>query len=448
VLVGCQPARESQQSLVESVDVPLSYVNVQVSFPSTELTEGLNAMLPTVLMDQGIPLNDKGDTAFVKIVKVGDMDLRFRGGHAYASLPIRVKASIKKKMMGVTFSNEETPIEFKAIVKAKAEVTLSDSWELELNCTWVELDWKDNPNVKILGIKLDLGKKIDKALKENQAIISSKLCDAINQRLKFKKTVTKIWEDLQKPIPIAKNPIKLWLKATPESLSARILPLTDDQLTISVAIRSQLYVLPDKINTPIKELPPRQDPIDTKSTITAYLQVTSSIATLERIMIEQLQGKEYTYEDYHAVIDSVRLKTLNQKVVVQVKVSGSISGMIEVSGTPVLTNDAELKLKDFSYSAELDDEMATVTDWAMHQFAETYLAEQVSYDASAFITKLDSVINAGIGRSGLGNKLSTDLEITRVASHTLFMSETELRWVFYLEGKGAITLKKGLMPTR
>lgn len=448
LLGGCFAEKTEQSARVGPMEVPASYLNLTVNFPVEELTDGINNLLPAILMDKGLPLNSKGDTAFVKIIKAGELDLRFRGNHAYASLPIKVKAHIRKKVMGVTFSNEATPLEFNAIAKVKSEMILTKDWDLLLECNWVELDWTDNPNITILGINLDLGKKLDKAIKENQSEISSKLCGEINSKLKFRKTITKVWEDIQKPIRIAQKPTELWLWSVPQSLNAKLLPLKEDKLSIAVELRATLHASPIKSKPKEPQpLPPRSEPLGDTPGMVSFLEMNAPIALVEKLVAEQLVGSEYTFQDYTARILDIKLSSEGQNLKVLAKVTGSIIGKIEISGKPTLTTSGKAQLSDFTYSVELDDEMATATDWALHQFAESYLAQKVSFDASRILNNLDSLAMAGIAKSKIGDKLDLDLDLKNVESYQMYLSEKEIQWIFYVEGKAGIVLKKGLFPS-
>ncbi len=449
LLWNCTTKKAEQSIQNGPIEPPVSYLNLTVNFPVGELTAGINDLLPAILMDQAIPLNSKGDTAFVKIMKAGDLELRFRGNYAYASLPIKVKTSIKKKVMGVTFSNEATPLEFKAIAKVKSELLLTKDWDLLLECIWVELDWTDNPNIKVLGINLDLGKKLDNAIKQNQADISSKLCGEINKKMKFRKTITKVWEDIQKPVRIAQKPTPLWLWAEPKSLNAKLLPLKDDIFSIAVELRASLYAAPLKAKpTEPQPLPSRSEPLGEKPGMAAYLEMRAPISLVENLASEKLVGSEYTFQEYSARIMNLKLYSEGQNLKVVAEVTGSFAGKITINGRPTLTKDGLARLSDFTYQVELDDDVATATDWALHQFAESYLAQKVSYDASAVLNNLDSLAMAGIAKSKIGDKLDLNLDLRVVDSYQIYLTESEIQWIFYLEGNAGIELKKGLFPAQ
>ncbi len=105
-------------------------------------------------------------------------------------------------------------------------------------------------------------------------------------------------------------------------------------------------------------------------------------------------------------------------------------------------------LEGFAYEIDADDEWVAMTDWAVHEFAERYVAEQVRMDMQPFLEDLDELIMTGLDKSHLAEKLDLQIGFDEVTSYQLRLTEDAIQWIFYLEGWSQLNLKKGLFKNR
>jgi hypothetical protein len=429
----------------EAIKLPPSYISFNIDFPIHELESGVDDLLPMVLIDDEIALNQKGDVLYLKVIKKGNLKMALRNNFAHASLPLDVEVAIKKKVMGITFSNRDTPISFTGKIETKASALLDSAWNFSLRCEDMNLIWDEEPSLNILGIDIDMSKTMEKALDQNETIILDKLCNAINRSLDFRKTLTKIWGDIQKPIRIARNPVYVWLYTIPEALNAELLPMENDTLSIHIEYKADIHITTNEnIKTKYMELPTKGNTLNDQSAILAYIETAVSINTIEKILSDKLVGKAYTYQDYGATVASIKLSSKKQNVVATVRLSEGMDAEITIQGKPALKKNMKLTLDDFKYEINSSDNLTSTTDWLTHGMVENYLATQVFIDVAAFFEDLDSLANAGIAKSKLGDKMISNLNFREISSYQQSIKNDTLRWIFYLEGSAGITLKKNI----
>lgn len=148
--------RESEKENLEPLKLPPSFVSFDIDLPIQELEESINAQIKTVLMDDVLDLNKKGDKLFLKIEKNGPLKLNLRQDRVYASIPFTSKVAVKKKVMGMTFSNKDVPIEFAGIAEVKASASLDSLWNFSLKGEDFNISWTSDPSFDIMGVKFDL----------------------------------------------------------------------------------------------------------------------------------------------------------------------------------------------------------------------------------------------------------------------------------------------------
>ncbi|MEO9477822.1 MAG: DUF4403 family protein [Cyclobacteriaceae bacterium] len=442
MLFSCSDSRQSSE-YTEPLKLPPSFVSFNIDFPIVEMEDGVNTMLKDVLIDDVIKLNKKGDQLFLKVVRNGHLDLALRGNRVYASLPLDVKVAIKKKVMGVTFSNEDVPVSFSGVMQAKANATLDSLWNFTLLCEEMNMDWVSEPSINILGMEIDLSKTMEKALDQNEEKILSELCRAVNSSIDFRTALLKVWGDIQRPIRIAKKPVYAWLYTIPDALNAELLPLKKDTLKIHVEYRSSIYITTDKqITSEITSLPTRGKPINSKSAILAYVQADVPIAKMEELASNLLVGKTYSYEGYSATIEKIKMSSQTPNILTRVTLSGDLNGDVLVTGRPSFTKKMELTIDDFQYEIDSEDQVAQATDWLTHSMIESYISKMLTVDASSFFNNLDSLANAGIAKSRVKDKISATFDFKDIKPYQQQIQNDTLRWVFYIEGSAGLTLKK------
>jgi len=444
-LAACQQGKKPQDSEdLSSLDTPPSYLSFSVNFPVRELEEGVNRVLPMVLLDDVLPMKGK-DTLYLKVRRKGNVNMAIRKNRVIASVPLEVSAAVKKKMLGITISNIDAPVEFSGQLKASATIDLNDNWGMDITCQYEGFDLGKSAEFSIMGMTFRIDGTINKALENHEDQLSDVICNALHGALDFRKIVEKVWLDLQKPQRISRKPVKLWLYSEPTGLNGQLMPKDRDTLSVHVEYRTVLEISPDYQPTKKKvPLPKKGKPLHTKANLLAYPKLVLPYEMLSQSIKQELINQRFTYEGYEIQIRDVNVSHEGQKLKVDVETSGDINGTVSALGVPAINDQRELVLEDFSYQIDASDDWVKMADWAVHQFAEDYVEDQVKLDTKPFFSGLDELIMDGLAKSKLGDKLAVRIQFDKVTSYQIKLTDRALEWVFYLEGESGITLKKGL----
>lgn len=442
LMIGCSKINKNEKPRPPIV-TPSSLVGFDIAFPVQEIEEGINSKLKAILVDDVIDLNSKGDKLFLKVEKSGDLDLALRLNKIYASIPLNIEVAIKKKVMGISFSNKDTPITFEAILETQANATLDSLWNFDLDCSGMNLKWLSEPSFNIMGISIDLRSTIDKAIEQNENRILDEICGAINKSIDFKRGLTNIWSKVQKPIRIAKNPFYVWLHTIPHALNAKILPMVRDTLWMHAEYHGEVSISTEKrMNIIEVPLPNKGNVINDQSAIVSYISADIPLKSIEAIATSKMVGKTFTYEGYSARVDGLTIASKGQNVYAEVNIVGDISGLLKITGKPALTKDKKLTLENFKYEIESDDQLTNAASWLSHGLIERYISSIISIEIGDLISNLDSLANAGIAKSKVGNKLRTKFIFNKIESFDQQIIDDKLKWIFYLEGEADLILTK------
>ncbi|MFT7029988.1 MAG: hypothetical protein ACJA2C_001382 [Marinoscillum sp.] len=453
VLLGLQycssPNKTIETEAVALLEVPPSYFSFRVNITADELQQGLNDVMPMHIMDGAMPMKNDKDTLFLKVKRKGMLKLAVRKNELFVSLPLEVEAAIKKKVFGITMSNEDSPIAFEGVLRASTKFQFGDNWDMDLACSYLGFDIGSNVQFNILGLNFGLEKSITKALEEHSDELSDLICRGVNEAFDFHRIIEKVWIDLQNGKRIAHNPAKLFLYAQPLALSGKVIPIERDTVSIHLEYRTIVQISPiDKILNEVMPLPKRGTPLSTDTRIQAYPEVSLGFDQLSSFLKDQLANQVFEYSDYKISFSDVKVRRSADKLEIELTSKGDITGKFLIYGRPQLNKEGIFTLEDFSYKVIADEEWVEMADWAIHRVVEQLILEKATMDVSTFLDDLDSVVVAGLSKSKIAPKVKVNFEIFEVKSHKVFVSDQYLQWIFYVDGFTSLHLKKGVFDKK
>ncbi|MBR06149.1 MAG: hypothetical protein CMP48_00550 [Rickettsiales bacterium] len=440
---GCdQLTKESD--ILAPLDTPPSYLSFRIEFPIKELELGVNRVLPITLFDDAVALKDEKDTLFLSVKRKGDLSLNLKGNEVFASIPLDIEAAIKKKVLGITFSNEDSPIAFYGTLRASAQVGLNNNWDMDLTCQYRSFELEGMDTFSFMGISFNVEKIVENAIESHRDDLSNVICQAVSSAFDFREVLGNVYQDIQSPLQIVKQPLPLFLDSNPNALNGELLSNKRDTLSLHVEYRSDVLISPKSQTESAKSLPSRNNPLNTDNRLMMYPDIRIGYNELSTILTEILAGESFEYEDYTIKINTAEVKPAGQRLQINLNVSGDVSGLVKVSGVPVLNEDRSMSLSQFKYEIDLDDDLLNMADWLSHQFIEEYLSSQVQIDTKPFFENLDDLIVKGISKTPLGTKIGVDVDFSKIQTYQFRCTEDFMQWIFVIEGSAQMTLKNGL----
>lgn len=100
---------------------------------------------------------------------------------------------------------EKNPISFKIIVHLKSSIGLYDDVRLKTKTSMQSITWVEEPKTKLLGMPINLKKMAEKNLLERAPDLVKMVDRIIKEQVHIKAPIEKIWNDLQKSMPVNKQ---------------------------------------------------------------------------------------------------------------------------------------------------------------------------------------------------------------------------------------------------
>ena len=246
-----------------------SVIQTNLSIPLDSLRERLEADIPASLYDDPGKIKKKCIRIFGKNLcetyqvggwaeRTGPVQLvPLNNGYLRIAIPLQYKLKVKGKgkivkelLRNVNFRTAA----FTAIADLKP--TLNSNWQLELSAN-SSIQWQQSPKVTVLGVELDIQKKVEKPILKalNKALKKQQTKMAADNR--FRKKVEDFWLTLQQPRKL-NGTFPLWLKTNPTALNLSTIRINSDAIRVGLALQTTLSTSSNGENNNVQatSLPP------------------------------------------------------------------------------------------------------------------------------------------------------------------------------------------------
>lgn len=449
ILLGCKGPRNEAVFSETRISTPTSYVSLDVNLPVSELKDLINEKLPVQLLDkQGIRLKKKSDTLFLSLSRYGTVDMAYRQGILYISMPLNVSAVIKKKVMGFTLTNDGQPLTFRAIAQVAADVGLTNSWDFQFDCQWKGMDWEEAPVFNLLGLELDLSQFIDELLTENAGRIETIICSKVNEEVDFRETVEKIYYDIQKPNRIAKRPFELYLSTEGRGIRGQLIRDKKDTLSMHVELQSLVHIKPHSLKEidSFDHLPLRSDPINSGSSLSVFAEMFIRHGELKSKVNQLIEKEQFEYKGYRLSVLADSIFSNQGRLNLLFSISGDINGLLSLVGRPSISKDLTVSFTSFEYEIlKVEEDWVSATDLAFHKALETYLEDLLQVETFGFFDQLDTKARKGIKKSKLGEKLDILLQFDQISPYENRVTQEGIQVILQVDGSASVELTKNVL---
>src|SRR5690349_10970365 len=239
------PEAPARTNLDSTLVVPTSVLNVPVYYPVQELEDMVNEKLAAKIIEAKLAINQKDDSLFLSISRFKPVNIEYNGDRGITySLPVQIDGTVQSKVIGIKVGNK-TPVTAKVILTLYSDLYIDRNWNLDPKSRIEKIEWVEEPKLNIIGIKFNLKPTIEKALKNNEDKIITKLDESAKTFIKIRKAIEKVWTAIQKPIRINRKVVRVWLKADVSRLDGVLVRRSKDTLMVEAGIAAKLRTILD-----------------------------------------------------------------------------------------------------------------------------------------------------------------------------------------------------------
>lgn len=380
----------------------ISYLAGSITFQLPELEAKINRELDPVLVGK----ETKGGLFSFRVERSGPVRIQYVNQQIQFSAPLQLwlnqpfssgDESQKKPFCSLN-TNFQSPL------------SVTADWRLSTKVKFTSFNWIKKPEIRILGREIPLADLAQNVLDKHRSSIEQAIDSAIYGDLRLDKTVSPIWQAIQKPISLNKE-YGLWLLPKPISVAASPITGNNKQITthLRIALETKTALTAEQPKSPDVPLPPLQKR-DTVSQL-AELHVMNFIpyATINRTLTSTLAKEPKKLALGILTINKAAVYGGQRTVIVKTEVSGLIDGVLYLRGRPEFdTKTNTLHVKELDFDAVTDDALSKLVGSIVHRGLRKALESMLTIPLGDKIAQLPQLINTAFEK---GPGKTTDLGI-------------------------------------
>jgi len=316
---------------------------------------------------------------------------------------------------------------------------------LETTLSWGD-DWRIIPKTRILpniypvrckisSFDLDVTKPIDEEIARRLSVVAQIADKYLAERLDFRATARDVWAKANKPMEMDDG---LWLTLNPEGI--HVTPVSGDgkNLETRIALTARPVVSAGKPRaTSEKPFPSFAVDVPGAGLFSVAVKGEFSFESAGKELTRKYSNNPVKYEGKNVNVDEVRMYPSGGLCVLQVRVSGSVSGTIYFTGRPVYDGET-LLLEDFDYTVETMNVLQAANEWLLHADFRQKLARQARFGVGLATedsrVKLEKSLNRRIN-----DHIALEAKINGLRVLDVYMATEGFKTVVVADGSARLT---------
>lgn len=419
--------------LNDRISPKLSVINIPFHFDSKNLEKLVNKQLTGMIYADTSYDDNNNDGLMLRAWKKADIRLAIADNELRYSVPLRVWISKRFSLgsFGINLTDTKS-VTAEILLKFKTKISVNKNWTLSTVTQSDGYEWISTPEIRLGSVTVPLPFISDLLIQGNLSAVNAGIDKSLRSLLDVRKILQKTWTDLQQPVQIPGD-YPLWLSVQP--MEVTMVPLqSPGGLTnpvVGITARAQLFYdrVPDSaLNT--TALPELKITSRLDDSFNINLPVTVPFEQITEMARKELAGYHFEQGKYKITIQDLSFYGSGDKLVVALRVDGSLRGTVYLSGKPCYEKDSGVvRIIDLDFDLHTKNVLAKSASWVYHQGLLKLVKDKLSYPVGEQLTGIRTMLQSYLDRNqsyGLftvsGRIDGLDLDefiITRSAIHVL-----------------------------
>ncbi len=318
---------------------------------------------------------DDGDRLKVKAEKREAIRLRFADNSLTYEVPLNLDILYNLGLVGKVGADAAISLIF------KTEYAVQSDWTLTTRTVIEDYKWLAKPRVRLGSLSIPAGLVANFILNRSRETLAKNIDQAIQRNLDLRPYVQQAWTMLHTPFE-ASPEYSAWLLIRPDTIGMSPLRIVDDTLNATITVRSKpQMVFGSRPAMPrLAALPPFQYLADDDKAFQIYLNTTLSYAEAERLARQQLLGETFEQGKRKVRVDDLKLFGQGEKLVIEVRLSGSYKGSVYLSGYPRYNADRNaIDIKDLDFTLDTRNFLYRTGSWLLKGTLKRKIQENMDF---------------------------------------------------------------------
>jgi hypothetical protein len=435
VLTACSTLRIERppESYTEAAVAPkFSTLNIPFHFEINNLERMLNKQLTGMIYADTSFDDNNQDDLMIRAWKKDDIHIRMDKNEFRYSIPLRVWINKRFSIGSFGFSlSDSKAVNAEILLKFRTTVAVNKNWTISTTTLSDGYEWISTPQIRLGAVSVPIPYLSDLIVNANLSAVNAGIDKALQNMVDIRKTVQKVWTDLQAPIRVSDD-YPLWAKVTPVEVS--MLPLQGNaglsNPVIGFTAITELYYneIPEPgVNALLPDLKITSR-LDDEFNINLAVKVP--FTEINQLARQQLTGYTLNQGYYHIRIKDLFFFGSGDKLVVALHVEGSLNGTVYLAGKPYYDKDSSVvRIRDPEFDIRTRNVLVKSASWVYHQGLIKLVRDQLSYPVGGQLSQVRQLLQAYLGEdrkldmfriSGRIDKLDIeDFQITKKSVNVL-----------------------------
>jgi hypothetical protein len=357
----------------ELLENRISYLNIPISIDVTSLEKSIDQDMDGVIYEDK-DINDDG--TMLKLEKQGSIDIQADTSQLTYQLPLKVWV---KYDAGITYVEGEGIIKLDFLTK----YSINPDWELQTLTSIEQYEWIEKPKLRLAGLNFSVGFLGDLIVRNSRVAITRTIDTMVKENLNLSERIKETWTQLQEPILVAEE-YNTWLTVNPTDIGMTPIQTQDRTIKSTIMIESKpaISVGPRPATAMSNYFLPPFKYADGQVNEEFALLVSAEItyAEAERLAREEAAGETYDYGKRSFTVDDINLYGQEDKLVVDVLLSGSYNGNVYLTGEPVYNDrNNSIKIKNLKYTLKTRNLLFKTAGWLLKSTFKNKIEETLNF---------------------------------------------------------------------
>lgn len=394
-----------------------SYLSTPLVIPTRLIEEKLNRAIGEDIVDdddfENINKKGKRDKLKLKVSRLGDIQVQWKDNVATYQAPILVLAQrqiVSKRMLSMSKSIA-LKTEFSLRLVLETTVDIGEDWKLQPKTKFVSFKWLSE--VKTLGGLIDVKKMVERRLHSQMPQILVNIDSTIRAKVHLDRAITRVWQNIQKPMIINRKEQVVWLKINPIRFELGTITTDSGNLLIQgrLSATTETLVGDSPAYTVDSILPPLVKRRELPDTAFVYMLSEISYKDINAVVSRKLAGQVFKLSGHRIKIKGVEIWGCGANLVLHLSVLGSVHGDIYLQGMPRYERDSQrIVIQNFDFEVRTQETLLASADWLLHGTFKEEIKDALRLPLAEKIDSIPEIIMRGIERGRVGKKMDFMIE--------------------------------------
>jgi hypothetical protein len=371
-----KPEADLAAPLVYNKEV--SSLNIPISLKLKDIENQTNKALSGLIYED---INLEEDNIALKVWKAAPIQINEEFGKIKIVLPLKVWAKVRygTNVMGMNLYDIRE-LNFNGAVTLMSDVALNN-WQLNTKTSIKSIEWKENPSINIAGKVMPITYLVNPAMNYFKPTIEKSIDDAIKKSLNFQPFVLDAIDKISVPT-LVNQQYETWFTIIPLTLNVTDAKIKNESIFLDLGLDCHIETIVGKevkkifqkeklVLKPVKNIADK---------FTASLMVVSPYLQISQIITKNFEGQEFVSGNKKVTVQKVNLWHKNGKMIIALDLSGSVNGMIYLSGIPTYDEQKSvIYFEDLDYILDTKNSLLKTANWLAQGVILKKIKENTQY---------------------------------------------------------------------